>query len=71
MACVLTSPAAQRCCLLPVEGGVGRALARDRRRSARLTASLAVNLTLNAGWSWLFFTRRNPKPVWPAPFCST
>ncbi|MFF7241877.1 tryptophan-rich sensory protein [Streptomyces collinus] len=40
----------------------GRALgtAHDRRRSTRLTASLAVNLTLNAGWSRLFFARRSP-----------
>ncbi|MFC9283439.1 TspO/MBR family protein [Streptomyces collinus] len=40
----------------------GRALgtSRERRRSVRLAASLAVNLTLNAGWSHLFFARHSP-----------
>ncbi|MFD9093311.1 TspO/MBR family protein [Streptomyces collinus] len=41
----------------------GRALGttRDRRQGVRLAASLAVNLTLNAGWSRLFFARRSPE----------
>ncbi|ALV38059.1 TspO/MBR family protein [Streptomyces sp. CdTB01] len=33
----------------------------DRRERTRLATSLAVNLTLNAGWNWLFFRLRNPK----------
>jgi tryptophan-rich sensory protein len=34
---------------------------RDARRRRRLTASLAVDLALNAGWNWLFFARRSPR----------
>ncbi|QJS13857.1 tryptophan-rich sensory protein [Streptomyces argyrophyllae] len=30
------------------------------RQRNRLISSLAVNLTLNAGWNWLFFARRSP-----------
>jgi len=30
-------------------------------RRRRLAAALAVNLTLNAGWNWLFFGLRRPK----------
>jgi tryptophan-rich sensory protein len=41
----------------------GRALggSRKRRERVRLAASLAVNLTLNAGWSRLFFRLHSPK----------
>lgn len=40
----------------------GRALNRTGGRvRLRLAASLAANLTLNAGWNWLFFGRRSPK----------
>jgi translocator protein len=40
----------------------GRALHRaaGRQRTA-LAASLAVNLSLNAGWNWLFFRLRSPR----------
>jgi tryptophan-rich sensory protein len=39
----------------------GHALGRaeDGHRRRGLAASLAVNLALNAGWSWLFFARRS------------
>ncbi|MEU2061156.1 TspO/MBR family protein [Streptomyces sp. NPDC013455] len=30
------------------------------RRRTRLIGGLAVNLTLNAAWNWLFFARRSP-----------
>ncbi len=36
---------------------LARADASERRRFAR---ALGVNLVLNAGWSWLFFTARKP-----------
>ncbi|MFF3976239.1 TspO/MBR family protein [Streptomyces sp. NPDC001828] len=41
----------------------GRALgaAPTRRERARLAASLAANLSLNAGWNWLFFRLRSPR----------
>ncbi|MFF4402898.1 TspO/MBR family protein [Streptomyces sp. NPDC001480] len=41
----------------------GRALcgSRDRRKRTRPAASLAANLTLNAGWSWMFFRLRSGK----------
>jgi tryptophan-rich sensory protein len=41
----------------------GRALRGSckRRERVRVAVSLAVNLTLNAGWSWLFFRLRSPK----------
>ncbi|WNM29964.1 TspO/MBR family protein [Streptomyces sp. Li-HN-5-11] len=40
----------------------GHALGRTttRRERTALAASLAVNLSLNAGWNWLFFARRSP-----------
>ncbi|MET8944709.1 TspO/MBR family protein [Streptomyces sp. NPDC004542] len=31
-----------------------------RRERTALATSLAVNLSLNAGWNWLFFARRSP-----------
>ncbi|MGW1070635.1 TspO/MBR family protein [Streptomyces aureus] len=33
----------------------------DRRQQTRLAVGLTVNLTLNAGWNWLFFGLRSPK----------
>ncbi|MET9365225.1 TspO/MBR family protein [Streptomyces sp. NPDC006632] len=41
----------------------GRALgaAPTRREQRRLAASVAVNLSLNAGWNWLFFRLRSPR----------
>ncbi|MEU6278402.1 TspO/MBR family protein [Streptomyces populi] len=41
----------------------GRALnaSPDGPPRTRLAASLAVNLTLNAGWNWLFFGLREPR----------
>ncbi len=32
----------------------------DVRLRRRLAGSLAINLTLNAAWNWLFFARRSP-----------
>jgi tryptophan-rich sensory protein len=32
--------------------------AADRRQARTYAGLLAVNLALNAGWTWLFFTRR-------------
>ncbi|MFD6286767.1 TspO/MBR family protein [Streptomyces sp. NPDC060205] len=32
----------------------------DPRRRTGFVSSLAVNLSLNAAWTWLFFTRRDP-----------
>ncbi|MFF7331921.1 tryptophan-rich sensory protein [Streptomyces sp. NPDC008150] len=32
----------------------------DRRQHTALTTSLAANLSLNAGWNYLFFARRSP-----------
>ncbi|MFF7680167.1 TspO/MBR family protein [Actinacidiphila glaucinigra] len=45
-----------------VAWSAGRAfdLARGRERE-RLAASLTVNLSLNAAWSWLFFAARSPR----------
>lgn len=41
----------------------GHALQRTAgRRRRSLMASLGVNLTLNAGWNWLFFGLRSPRP---------
>ncbi|WP_431964963.1 TspO/MBR family protein [Actinacidiphila sp. bgisy160] len=50
----------------PLYAGVawaaGRAFDRARGRERdRLAASLAVNLSLNAAWSWLFFAARSPR----------
>ncbi len=42
--------------------GSARALERaDPRQRRGLTAALAANLVLNAGWNWLFFTARRPR----------
>ncbi len=45
--------------LVAVSGArvLARADAHERRRFAR---ALGVNLSLNAGWSWLFFTAKRP-----------
>ncbi|MBS2962107.1 tryptophan-rich sensory protein [Actinocrinis puniceicyclus] len=40
----------------------GRALTKaDEATRLRLAASLATNLALNAGWTWLFFRARSPR----------
>nr|BFD86820.1 hypothetical protein StreXyl84_62210 [Streptomyces sp. Xyl84] len=45
-----------------IAGVAGHAFGRTttRREERALAASLAVNLSLNAGWSLLFFARRSP-----------
>ncbi|MET9881401.1 TspO/MBR family protein [Actinacidiphila glaucinigra] len=41
---------------------VGRAWSQaDKREHSKLATALAVNLSLNAAWSWLFFAARSPR----------